>query len=66
MEGRVQVGHRIVAIQFQPNRLAQGRFELAYRLLATLAIEVERADDSVQVDTLNAEPTADFAAEIQG
>jgi coenzyme F420-reducing hydrogenase delta subunit len=66
MEGRVQVGHRMVAIHFQPNRHAEGRFETAYRLLATLAIEVERADNGVQIDTSNAEPTADFTAEIQG
>ena len=65
MEG-VQLGHRTLAIQFQTNRYSQGRFELAYRLIETLAIDTEHAEDSVQVDTLNAEPTANLTAEIQG
>lgn len=66
MEGTVQLGHRMVKIQFHPNRHAEGRFEQAYRLLATLAIELEQEGNSVQIDTLNAEPTANLTAEIQG
>lgn len=66
MEGNVQLGHRAVEIQFQLNRHAHARFELAYRLLGTLAIEAEQADDSVQVDNLNAGQTVNLTAEIQG
>ena len=66
MEGTVQLGHRMLAIQFQTNRHAQGRIELAYRLIETLAIKEEQPNDSVQTSTLNAEPTANFTAETQG
>jgi hypothetical protein len=66
MEGTVQLGHRMLAIQFQTNRHAQGRIELAYRLVETLAIEDGQPKDSVQTDSLNAKPTANFATEIQG
>lgn len=66
MEGTVQLGHRTLAIQFQTNRHSQGRIELAYRLVETLAIENEQPKDSVQADRLNAEPTANFLTEIQG
>mgnify|MGYP001222893876 FL=1 len=66
MEGTVQLGHRMLAIQFQTNRHTKGRIELAYRLIETLVIEEEQPRDSVQTDILIAEPPANFTAEIQG
>lgn len=66
MEGTVQLGHRMLAIEFHTNRLSHGRIELAYRLIETLAIKEQHPEDSVQTDTLNAEPTANFTSETQG
>lgn len=65
-EGAGQLGNRMVTIQFQPNRLAQSRIDLAYRLLATLANEEEQLEDSVQSDSSNARPMANLKVEIQG
>lgn len=66
MEGTVQLGLRILAIQFQTDRHAQDRIELAYRLIETLAIDSEHPENSVQIDSLNAVPTVNLTAEIQG
>lgn len=66
MDGPIQLGLRMLVIEFQIDRYVQDRIELAYRRIETLAIAEDQPADSVQIDLIEALGKAAFLTEIHG
>jgi hypothetical protein len=66
MDGPSQLRLRKLVIEFQIDRYAQNRIELAYRRVETLAVAEIQPKDSVQDDSDQTLNKADLAEEIHG
>ena len=66
MDGPIRLGHRKLSIQFQHDRHAQDRIELAYRRIETLVIAADHPLCSVQVALPRPLKTGTPVLEIQG
>jgi hypothetical protein len=66
MDGPIRLRQRMLSIQFQNDRHAHDRIELAYRRIEMLSIASDHPKDSVQLALPMPLTTANFTSEIQG